>query len=78
MDSENTAFEFRTKRILAFGVDCETLDQIHKFPFPIQQLIVSEVHAVEKRIEKEKLVPGARTKLRLGGPTMSARSIVHR
>ncbi|CAG8568990.1 1219_t:CDS:2, partial [Scutellospora calospora] len=35
----------------------EILDQIHKFPFPIQQLIISEVHAVEKRIEKGKESP---------------------
>ena len=57
MDAENTAFEFRTKQISAFGIDYEALNQIRKFPFPIQQLIVSEVHAVEKRIEKGKDVP---------------------
>ncbi|CAG8845177.1 17269_t:CDS:2, partial [Gigaspora margarita] len=45
LDAENTAFEFHTKQISAFGVNYEILNQIYKFPFPVQQLIVSEVHA---------------------------------
>lgn len=57
-DAEHTAFEFRTKRISVIGVDYEILDQIHKLPFPLQQLIINEIHAVEKRIEKGKEAPG--------------------
>ncbi|RHZ83995.1 hypothetical protein Glove_86g101 [Diversispora epigaea] len=53
-DAEYIAFEFRTKQISVVDIDFEIIDQIHKFPFPIQQKIVSEVHAVEKRIEKGK------------------------
>ncbi|RHZ67799.1 hypothetical protein Glove_299g65 [Diversispora epigaea] len=56
-DAEYIAFEFHTKQISVIGIDFEIIDQIHKFPFPIQQKIVSEVHAVEKRIEKGKDVP---------------------
>ncbi|RHZ51825.1 hypothetical protein Glove_469g15 [Diversispora epigaea] len=57
IDAEYIAFEFRTKQISVVGIDFEIIDQIHKFPFPIQQKIVSEVHAVEERIEKGKDVP---------------------
>ncbi|RHZ68669.1 hypothetical protein Glove_294g63 [Diversispora epigaea] len=56
-DIEYIAFEFHTKQISVVGIDFEIIGQIHKFPFSIQQKIVSEVHAVEKRIEKGKDVP---------------------
>lgn len=58
LDSEYVAFEFRTKNISAVGIDHETLQEIYKFPFAIQQLLISEFHAVEKRIEKGKVAPG--------------------
>ena len=45
-------------KISVDDIDCEILDEIHKFPFPIQQIIVSEVCAVEKRIEHGKVAPG--------------------
>ncbi|CAG8786697.1 24464_t:CDS:1, partial [Gigaspora rosea] len=57
-DAETMPFEFRIKQISAFGIGFEILEQIHKFPFPIQQLIISEVYAIEKRLEKGKETPG--------------------
>ena len=57
-DSEYVAFEFRTKKISAIGIDYEILDEIHKFPYPVQKLVVEEVLAVEKRLEKGKEPPG--------------------
>ncbi|CAG8671497.1 19223_t:CDS:2 [Cetraspora pellucida] len=44
LDSEYIAFEFHTKSISTIGID-------HK-------LLVCELHAVEGRIEKEKIAPG--------------------
>ncbi|CAG8502496.1 6013_t:CDS:2, partial [Scutellospora calospora] len=52
-DAEYVAFEFRTKRILAFGVDYEILNEVHKFPYPIQKMVIDEIFAVAKRLEKE-------------------------
>jgi hypothetical protein len=57
-DSEHVAFEFRTKRISAIGIDDEILQEVHKFPFPIQQMLVNEFNSVEGRIEKGKAAPG--------------------
>jgi len=57
-DSDYVAFEFHTKKISAVGVDHKVLNEIHKFPFPIQQMIITEVFAVERRIEKGKGAPG--------------------
>ncbi|CAG8787741.1 31480_t:CDS:2, partial [Gigaspora margarita] len=63
LDTENMAFEFHTKQISAFGVGSEILEQIHKFPFPIQQLIVSEVYTMQKAYKKyEKLLKNADTR----------------
>ncbi|RHZ86811.1 hypothetical protein Glove_44g33 [Diversispora epigaea] len=57
-ESENTAFNFRTKKISAYGVDDEFLEEIHKFPFPVQQMLIKEIGAVMDRLEKGKCVPG--------------------
>ncbi|RHZ79647.1 hypothetical protein Glove_143g94 [Diversispora epigaea] len=57
-ESENTAFNFRTKKISAYGVDDEFLKEIHKFPFPVQQMLIKEIGAVMDRLEKGKCVPG--------------------
>ncbi|RIB28398.1 hypothetical protein C2G38_2028579 [Gigaspora rosea] len=53
-DSEYIAFEFHTKKISLFGIDSDILFEIHKFPYPIQQLITDEFCAVEGRIENGK------------------------
>ena len=34
--SEHVAYEFRTKRISVIGIDDEILQEIYKFPFPVQ------------------------------------------
>lgn len=57
-DAEYAAFEFRTKKGLVIGVNYEILEEVHKFPFPIQQKIIGEVYAVEKRMEKGKVALG--------------------
>jgi len=54
-ESENAAFNFRIKKVSAYGVDDNILEEIHKFPFPFQHLIVKEVM---DRLEKGKDVPG--------------------
>ncbi|PKY39722.1 hypothetical protein RhiirA4_440230 [Rhizophagus irregularis] len=57
-DSEKAAFEFRTKKISVYGVDDDIVEEIHKFPFQIQHLLVTEARAVADRIEKGKGAPG--------------------
>ncbi|CAB4421298.1 unnamed protein product [Rhizophagus irregularis] len=57
-DSEHVAYEFRVKRISAVGVDDDILQEIHKFPFPVQQMLINEFCAVEGRMEKGKSAPG--------------------
>jgi len=57
-DSDFVAFEFRVKKISAPGIDDDIIQEIHKFPFPIQKLIVGKVFAVKSRIEKEKALSG--------------------
>ncbi|CAG8571756.1 15275_t:CDS:2, partial [Cetraspora pellucida] len=57
-DSDYVAFEFRVKKISAVGVEDDVLKKIHKFPFPIQKLIINEVLAFNDRIEKGKGLPG--------------------
>ncbi|RHZ57425.1 hypothetical protein Glove_388g20 [Diversispora epigaea] len=56
-DSEYVAFEFRTKKISIVGISDEILNEIHKFPFPVQRMLADEACAVEKRIEKGKAAP---------------------
>ncbi|CAG8530523.1 7486_t:CDS:2, partial [Cetraspora pellucida] len=58
LDSDYVAFAFRVKKISAVGVNNNILKEIHKFPFPVQKLIVNEVFAVNDRIEKGKGLPG--------------------
>jgi len=57
-DSDYVAFEFRVKKISAPDIDDDTLKEIHKFPFPIQKLIVGEIFAADNRVEKGKELPG--------------------
>ncbi|CAG8461120.1 13493_t:CDS:2 [Cetraspora pellucida] len=45
-------------KISVVGLDFKILDELHKFSFPIQQLLADEVCAVEKRIENDKAAPG--------------------
>ncbi|GBC53110.2 hypothetical protein GLOIN_2v1789307 [Rhizophagus irregularis DAOM 181602=DAOM 197198] len=55
---ESASFDFRIKKISAYGVDVDILEEIQKFPFPFQQLIIREACAVMNRLEKEKSTPG--------------------
>ncbi|RIB14288.1 hypothetical protein C2G38_2195574 [Gigaspora rosea] len=57
-DSEYVGFEFRIKKISVVGLDHEILDELHKFPYPVQQMLADEACGVEKRIEKGKAAPG--------------------
>jgi len=57
-DSERAAFDSRTKKISAHGVEDDIIEEIHKFPFPFQRLIIKEACAVMNRLEKSKSAPG--------------------
>ena len=57
-DSERVAFEFNIKKISAYGVENNIIEEIHKFPFPLQQLLIKEARAVMDRVEKGKGAPG--------------------
>ena len=57
-DSERAAFDSRTKKISAYGVEDDIIEEIHKFPFPFQRLIIKEACAVMNRIEKGKSASG--------------------
>ncbi|RHZ83373.1 hypothetical protein Glove_95g75 [Diversispora epigaea] len=57
-DSERAAFNFRTKKVSAYGVDSDIIEEIHKFPFPLQHLLIKEACSVMDRIEKGKGPPG--------------------
>ncbi|CAG8739564.1 21055_t:CDS:2, partial [Cetraspora pellucida] len=58
IDSEYVAFEFCTKKISVFEIDDDILFEIHKFLYPIQQLIINEFCIIEGKIEKEKATLG--------------------
>ncbi|CAG8657282.1 10345_t:CDS:2 [Rhizophagus irregularis] len=57
-EAEIASFNFRIKKISAYGVDDDILEEIKKFPFSFQQLIIKEACAVMNRLEKGKGVPG--------------------
>jgi len=57
-DSERVAFNFRTKKISTYGLEDEILEEIHKFPFPLQQMLIKEADAVMDRLTKGKGAPG--------------------
>ncbi|RHZ75009.1 hypothetical protein Glove_218g18 [Diversispora epigaea] len=58
-DSDYVAFEFHVKKISVTSVDDNILKEIHKFPLPIQKLIVNEILFVNDRIEKGKELSAA-------------------
>ncbi|PKY48699.1 hypothetical protein RhiirA4_464361 [Rhizophagus irregularis] len=57
-EAESASFDFRIKKVSAYGVDDDILEEIQKFPFPFQQLIIKEACTVINRLEKGKGVPG--------------------
>jgi hypothetical protein len=52
---------FRTKKISLVLLDDDILQEIHKFPFPIQKLLGNEALAVSERLEKGKPPPSLLT-----------------
>ncbi|KAG9062263.1 hypothetical protein KI688_006595 [Linnemannia hyalina] len=49
--------DFRTKRISIIDLSETILEQVHKFPFPVQELIIGKARAMSARIEKGKTPP---------------------
>ncbi|GES94235.1 hypothetical protein GLOIN_2v1481403 [Rhizophagus clarus] len=56
--AKSASFDFRIKKVSAYSVDNDILEEIQKFPFPFQQLIIKEACAVMNHLEKGKGVPG--------------------
>ena len=48
---------FHSKRISVMDLPETVLEQVHLFPFPIQELIIGEAHEMSRRIEKGKAPP---------------------
>lgn len=59
--SAQVARTFRTKKISLVLLSDELLQEIHKFPFPVQKLLGNEALAVNNRLEKGKPPPGLDT-----------------
>ncbi|CAB4477296.1 unnamed protein product [Rhizophagus irregularis] len=57
-DSKSAAFDFRVKKVSAYGVEKDIIEEIHKFPLPFQHLLIKEACAVMDRLEKGKGAPG--------------------
>src|SRR5437764_7477514 len=57
-DSKKVGFDFRTKKMSAYGVENEILNQIHKFLFSMQKMLVKEAFAMMDRLAKGKCAPG--------------------
>ena len=57
-EAERASFDFRIKKVSAYGIDDDILEEVCKFPFPFQHLIIKEARAVIDRLEKGKNVPG--------------------
>ncbi|CAB4399051.1 unnamed protein product [Rhizophagus irregularis] len=53
-EAESASFDFRIKKVSTYGVDDDILEEIKRFPFLFQQLIVKEACAVMNRLEKGK------------------------
>jgi hypothetical protein len=57
-EAESASFNFRIKKVSTYSVNDDILEEIQKFPFLFQQLIIKEACAVINRLEKGKSVPG--------------------
>ncbi|PKK74654.1 hypothetical protein RhiirC2_774515 [Rhizophagus irregularis] len=44
-EAKSASFDFCIKKISVYGVDVDILEEIQKFPFPFQQLIIREACA---------------------------------
>ncbi|CAG8613880.1 29675_t:CDS:2, partial [Gigaspora margarita] len=54
-ESESATFNFHITKVSAYGVENNILEEIHKFPFQFQNLLVKKTCAVVNRIEKGKV-----------------------
>src|ERR1044071_8937108 len=57
-EAKSASFNFRIKKVSVYDVNDDILEEIHKFPFPFQYLIIKETYAVMNRLEKGKDVLG--------------------
>ncbi|CAG8537784.1 16602_t:CDS:2 [Gigaspora rosea] len=57
-ESESAALDFHIKKVSAYGVESNILEEIHKLPLPFQHLLIKEACAIMNRLEKSKGVPG--------------------
>jgi hypothetical protein len=57
-DFKSAAFNFRVKKVSAYGVEKDIIEEIHKFPLPFQHLLIKETCAIMDRLEKGKGAPG--------------------
>ncbi|PKY29233.1 hypothetical protein RhiirB3_445793 [Rhizophagus irregularis] len=57
-EAKSASFDFCIKKISAYGVDIDILEEIQKFPFLFQQLIIREACAVMNRQKKRKSTTG--------------------
>jgi hypothetical protein len=57
-DSKSAAFNFRVKKVSAYGVEKDIIEEIHKFSLPFQHLLIKEACAVMDRLEKGKGASG--------------------
>ncbi|RHZ70423.1 hypothetical protein Glove_271g92 [Diversispora epigaea] len=57
-DFERVVFDFCTEKVSAYGVDTDIIEEIHRFPFPLQHLLIKEAYSIMDRIEKGKGPPG--------------------
>lgn len=58
IDAESVAFDFRTKKASVYSIDDKIINEIHKFSYPVQSMLVKEASAVMDRLAKGKGAPG--------------------
>ncbi|CAB4376650.1 unnamed protein product [Rhizophagus irregularis] len=51
-NSKSAAFDFHVKKVSAYGVEKDIIEEIHKFPLPFQHLLIKEACAIMDRLEK--------------------------
>jgi len=59
--SEKVGFNFRLKKLSVADIDDDILQQLHRFPYPIQMLIANEFAGMTSRIAKGKPPPNLAT-----------------
>ena len=54
-EAERASFDFRIKKVSVYGIDDDILEEVRKFPFPFQHVMIKEACAVLDRLKKEKM-----------------------